>query len=81
MVARGSLIGGHLPALSHTCEPIGTDNRVAEALAGLKGVAKVEVRLRDGKVGIHYDAELVQPSALSEALAEAGYESTPNVAA
>jgi copper chaperone len=51
------------------------------ALSDLDGVAKVDVRLRDGKVVVQYDPQLVQVSALIEALREAGYESAPSAAA
>jgi copper chaperone len=51
------------------------------ALAELDGVAKVEVRLRDGKVLVQYDSEAVSVSTLIEALRDAGYESAPSVAA
>jgi copper chaperone len=54
---------------------------VNAALSDLDGVAKVEVRLRDGKVVVQYDPELVEVSALTQALGEAGYESTPSAAA
>lgn len=54
---------------------------VNAALSDLEGVAKVEVRLRDGKVTVQYDPQVVQVSALTEALREAGYESGPSVAA
>jgi copper chaperone len=54
---------------------------VNAALSDLDGVAKVEVRLRDGKVVVQYDPELVEVSALTQALGEAGYESTASAAA
>lgn len=54
---------------------------VNAALAEVDGVAKVEVRLRDGKVLIQHDPEVVNVSTLIEALREAGYDSTPSVAA
>jgi copper chaperone len=51
------------------------------ALAGLEGVAKVDVRLRDGKVLIQYDPDVVNVNTLQEALREAGYESATSAAA
>jgi copper chaperone len=51
------------------------------ALAEVEGVAKVDVRLRDGKVLIRYDSDVVNVSTLREALREAGYESAANAAA
>jgi copper chaperone len=54
---------------------------VNRALADLDGVLKVDVRLRDGKVLVQYDADRVELSALIDALREEGYESAPSVAA
>lgn len=54
---------------------------VNAALAEIEGVAKVEVRLRDGKVSVQYDPAVVTLDALIEALREAGYESEPSAAA
>jgi copper chaperone len=54
---------------------------VNAALAEVEGVAKVEVRLRDGKVVIQYVPDVAEVSTLVEALREAGYESAPNRAA
>ena len=54
---------------------------VNAALADLDGVSRVDVRLRDGRVVVQYVPERVEVSALIEALAEAGYESTPSAAA
>jgi copper chaperone len=54
---------------------------VNAALADIEGVAKVEVRLRDGKVHIQYDPELVSLDTLIEALHEAGYEAEASAAA
>lgn len=54
---------------------------VNAALAEIEGVAKVEVRLRDGKVSVQYDPAVVTLGALIEALREAGYESEPSAAA
>jgi copper chaperone len=54
---------------------------VNTALADIEGVAKVEVRLRDGKVSIQYDPEVVPLNTLIEALREGGYELAPSVAA
>jgi copper chaperone len=51
------------------------------ALAELEGVAKVDVRLRDGKVLIQYDPDVVNVNTLQEALREAGYESATSAAA
>jgi copper chaperone len=54
---------------------------VSAALTDLDGVLKVDVRLRDGKVLVQYDADRVELDALTEALREEGYESSPSVAA
>jgi len=54
---------------------------VNAALADLEGVLKVDVRLREGKVSVQYDSEVVNPNTLVEALREAGYESMPSAAA
>ena len=54
---------------------------VNESLSDLEGVAKVEVRFRDGKVVVQYDPKLIAVSTLIGALGEAGYESTISVAA
>jgi copper chaperone len=54
---------------------------VNAALADIEGVAKVEVRLRDGKVLVQHDPAVANVNTLIEALREAGYESTPSVAA
>ena len=54
---------------------------VNAALGDLEGVAKVEVRLREGKVLVQYDPESVSVDSMIEALREAGYDSTANVAA
>lgn len=54
---------------------------VNAALADLDGVLKVDVRLRDGKVLVKYDADRVELSAVIDALREEGYESAPSVAA
>jgi copper chaperone len=51
------------------------------ALADIEGVAKVEVRLRDGKVLVQHDPAVADVNALLEALREAGYESTVSAAA
>ena len=51
------------------------------ALAGVEGVGNVDVRLRDGKVLIEYDPAIVSVGTMVEVLREAGYESTPSVAA
>jgi copper chaperone len=51
------------------------------ALAELEGVAKVDVRLRDGKVLIQYDPDVLNVNTLQEALREAGYESATSAAA
>lgn len=56
-------------------------SHVNAALSELEGVSKVEVRLREGRVVVHYSPELVGEGALIEALREAGYESTPDAAA
>jgi copper chaperone len=51
------------------------------ALSDVEGVQKVDVQLRDGKVLVQYDPSVVDVVALIEALRDAGYESTPDVAA
>jgi copper chaperone len=51
------------------------------ALGDLEGVLKVDVRLREGKVLVKYDADHVELNALIAALREQGYESAPSVAA
>jgi copper chaperone len=53
---------------------------VDAALAELDGVAKVEVRLREGKVLVQYDPTTVSVEALIEALREAGYDSASHAA-
>jgi copper chaperone len=54
---------------------------VNAALGDLEGVAKVEVRLRDGKVLVQYDPADVTIDSMIAALREAGYDSTPSAAA
>jgi copper chaperone len=54
---------------------------VHEALDGLNGITKVDVRLREGKVVVLHDPEVAPVGALVEALGEAGYESEPTPAA
>lgn len=54
---------------------------VNAALADIEGVAKVEVRLRDGKVLVQHDSAVANVNTLIEALREAGYESTVSAAA
>lgn len=54
---------------------------VNAALVEVDGVTKVEVRVRDGKVVVQCDPAVTKVDALVEALRQAGYESTPNVAA
>jgi len=54
---------------------------VNAALADIEGVAKVEVRLRDGKVLVQHDPAVANVNTLIEALREAGYESTVSAAA
>ncbi|MFO0739623.1 MAG: cation transporter [Labilithrix sp.] len=46
---------------------------VEEALRGLDGVAKLEVKI--GKVRVDHDPAKTSPEKLIEALTEAGYES------
>jgi copper chaperone len=54
---------------------------VNAALAGVEGVTKVDVRLREGRVLIQYDSDVVNVNELQEALGEAGYESATSSAA
>ena len=54
---------------------------VNAALADIEGVAKVEVRLRDGKVLVRHDPAVANVNTLIEALREAGYDSTVSAAA
>jgi copper chaperone CopZ len=68
-----------LEVLGMTCRSCA--GHVNAALSALDGVSKVEVRFRDGKVVVEYTPELVDESALIEALREAGYESSVSVAA
>lgn len=49
---------------------------VNEALGELDGVAKVEVRLRDGKVLVRHDQNKATVDHMIAALREAGYESS-----
>jgi copper chaperone len=51
------------------------------ALREIEGVRGVEVQLREGKVLVKHDAGAAPESELVEALRDAGYESTPGVAA
>jgi copper ion binding protein len=48
---------------------------VDHALKELDGVSQVNVNLREGKVSVRHDESEAPPSALVEALAEAGYPS------
>lgn len=54
---------------------------VNAALHDLEGVAKVEVRLRDGRVLVQHDPAVADVGALIEVLNEAGYPSTESAAA
>jgi copper chaperone len=54
---------------------------IDDALGKLDGVARVEVRLSDGKVVIQHDRDRTSIDNLVEALREAGYESSPSAAA
>ncbi len=54
-------------------------HHVGTALRDVDGVAKVDVRLREGKVLVSHDADTAI-DALIKALAEAGYESSPGAA-
>lgn len=54
-------------------------HHVGTALKGVDGVAKVDVRLREGKVLVRH-AEATSIESLIEALAEAGYDSSPTAA-
>lgn len=54
---------------------------VNTALADIEGVARVEVRLRDGKVLVQHDPAIANVTTLLEALRGAGYESTVSTAA
>ncbi len=49
---------------------------VTSALTDLKGIGKVDVKLRDGLVVVKHDPAQAPISQLLEALAEAGYPST-----
>lgn len=52
-------------------------SHIHQALKELGGVKTVEVRLREGKVLVQHDPGSAPVSSLIEALAEAGYESSP----
>jgi copper chaperone len=54
---------------------------VNAALTDHEGVIKVDVRLREGKVLVQYDADRLELNTLIEALREEGYESAPSAAA
>lgn len=54
---------------------------INEALGDLAGVAKVEVRIKDGKVLVRHDPGAAPADRLIEALQEAGYESSLSEAA
>ena len=54
-------------------------HHVGTALKDVDGVAKVDVRLREGKVLVRHDAD-VSIESLVKALSEAGYDSSPAAA-
>jgi len=54
---------------------------VNDALGNLPGVAKVEVRLGDGKVVVQHEPDKTSIDNLIAALREAGYESSASAAA
>lgn len=54
---------------------------VHAVLADIEGVAKIEVRLREGKVLVHHDPAVANVTTLIEALRGAGYDSTVTAAA
>lgn len=54
---------------------------VNDALGNLPGVAKVEVRLADGKVVVRHEPDKASIDNLVAALREAGYESSASAAA
>jgi copper chaperone len=54
---------------------------VNDALGNLPGVARVEVRLDDGKVIVQHEPDKAPVDHLIAALSEAGYESSPSAAA
>ena len=53
---------------------------VNAALRDLEGVAKVEVRLRDGRVLVQHHPAVADVGTLIEVLNEAGYQSTESAA-
>jgi copper chaperone len=54
---------------------------INEALQGVGGVAKVEVRMQDGRVFVQHDPSAAPVESLIEALREAGYDSSLSAAA
>jgi copper chaperone len=55
-------------------------SHIHRALRDLKGVDKVDVRLRDGRVLVQHDPSAAPIDSLIEALREAGYESSASAA-
>jgi copper chaperone len=53
---------------------------IDDALGHLAGVARVEVRLSDGKVVVQHEPDKAAIDDLIAALREAGYESSPSAA-
>ena len=53
---------------------------IDEALKEVDGVSNVQVKLREGQVLVQHDPDTSIPSALVDALKEAGYESSPLLA-
>lgn len=54
---------------------------IDDALRGLDGVDRVEVRMSDGKVPVRHDGRGATANHMIAALREAGYESTVDSAA
>jgi copper chaperone len=54
---------------------------IDHALSDVEGVARVEVRLREGKVLVQHDGRAAPIEALIEALRAAGYEASAPLAA
>ena len=54
------------------CE--GCEQRVESLLKALQGVGKVRAQARKQRIEVLFDAAVLEPTALAERLAEAGYE-------
>jgi len=62
------VVGGH----KMVCD--GCEQRVEQALKGLMGVDRVRARARDQRIEVLFDTATLDPSALVERLAKAGYQ-------